>query len=63
MAKDWIGTSNSIFKQIGASNHCEDEREKNDYYATNPKAIDDLLEVETFDKNIWECANGGGSFI
>lgn len=60
MGKDWVGTSNSVFKQIGASNHCEDEREQNDYYATDPKAIDDLLKLESFDKNIWECANGGG---
>lgn len=58
--KDWTGTSESAFKMLGASNHCDDEREENDYYATDPKAIDMLLSKETFNKNIWESAAGGG---
>lgn len=58
--KDWIGTSESAFKMLGASNHCDDEREENDYYATDPKAIDMLLKKESFNKNIWEPAAGGG---
>lgn len=37
------------------------DRELNDYYATNPKAMYKLLEHETFNKNIWECACGGGN--
>ena len=57
--KDWTGSSNCIFKQIGASNHCVDDRQEYDYYATDPKAIDDLFKVESFDENIWECAGGG----
>ena len=36
-------------------------REENDYYATDSRAIDYLLEYETFDKNIWECACGEGN--
>lgn len=36
-------------------------REKNDYYATNPKAMHKLLELESFNKNIWECACGEGN--
>ena len=48
-----------IFKSIGASNHTENEREKNDYYATDPLAIDELLKKETLNHNIWECACGG----
>lgn len=63
MNKDWTGTTNSIFKQIGASNHCDDEREKNDYYATDPRAIDDLLKKESLDHNLWECASGGGHLV
>lgn len=58
--KDWTGTSESAFKMLGASNHCDDEREENDYYATDPKAIDMLLDKEKFNKNIWEPAVGGG---
>ena len=60
MPKDWTGTKNSAFKQLGASSHCEEEREENDFYATDPTAIDDLLKYETFNKNIWECAVGKG---
>ena len=37
------------------------EREQNDYYATHPKAMYKLLEHETFNKNVWECACGEGN--
>lgn len=60
--KDWNGNGNSIYKTLGASNHTEKEREENDYYATDPIAIDKLLEVETPNKFIWECACGGGTW-
>ena len=60
MPKDWTGNSKSAFKQLGASTHCNEEREEYDFYATDPSAIDDLLKYETFDKNIWECAVGQG---
>ena len=33
---DWTGNGNSIYKTLGASNHTENEREANDYYATEP---------------------------
>jgi hypothetical protein len=58
--KDWTGNGNSIFKTLGASAHTDEEREQNDYYATEPYAIDVLLEVESFYGNIWECACGEG---
>jgi len=60
MRRDWTGNSNSIYKTLGASSHTDKERQKHDYYATEPKAIDVLLEVETFNNNIWECACGEG---
>lgn len=60
MPKDWTGNDRSTFTTLGARNYAQNEREKHDYYATDPKAIDDLLRVETFDKNIWECAVGEG---
>lgn len=31
MAKDWVGNTNSVFKTHGASNHCDTEREENDF--------------------------------
>ena len=58
MDKDWTGNSKSAFVQLGASSHSETEREINEYYATDPKAIVDLFAREQFDENIWECAGG-----
>ena len=58
--KDWTGNANSVYRTLGASNHTENERESNDYYATEPKAAELLLQVEDFSPNIWECACGGG---
>ena len=60
MVKDWTGNKPTAFVQMGASNHSLEEREENDFYATDPSAIDDLLKYETFNKNIWECAVGQG---
>lgn len=60
MSKDWTGNAKSIFVCNGASNHSEDEREQNDYYATEPKALELLLELEQFDHYVWEPACGGG---
>lgn len=53
-------TSNkeSIYKMIGASNHTEKERQKEDYYATDPISVELLLDLETFNKDVWECACG-----
>ena len=58
--KDWTGNGNSIYKTLGASNHTDKERAQNDYYATDPIAIDKLLAVETPSHYIWECASGEG---
>ena len=38
--KDWTGNSNSVWKTLGASNHTNEEREPNEFYATSPIAID-----------------------
>lgn len=57
---DWTGNYNSIFKILGASSHTDKEREKDDYYATDPIAVEKLLAVEKPFKNIWECACGEG---
>ena len=58
--QDWTGNSKSTYSQLGASSHSAQEREGNDFYATEPSAIDDLLKQETFSHNIWECAVGQG---
>lgn len=52
--------TDKVYITIGASNHTPDEREINDYYATDPRAIDLLLEQEEFYPHIWEPACGEG---
>lgn len=58
--KDWTGNQNSVYKTLGASNHTDKERQNEDYYATDPIAIDKLLTVEKPNERIWEPACGGG---
>lgn len=58
--KDWTGNLNSIYVTLGASNHTESERQADDFYATEPKAIELLLDIEQFAPRVWECACGAG---
>jgi len=58
--KDWTGNAKSIFVCNGASNHSSEERQHEDYYATEPKAVELLLEQEQFSPYVWECACGEG---
>lgn len=60
MSKDWTGNFNSVFKTLGASNHTDKEREKNDYYATDPLALDLLSPVFPIHHKVWEPACGEG---
>ena len=62
-AKDWTGDQAGVLRMIGARNFALEEREENDYYATDPRAIDLLLTKETPSRRIWEPSSGGGSFI
>lgn len=63
--KNWNGNSKSIYVTMGASNHTNEEREKDDYYATDPNALRIFLDKLENDgivlhKDIWECACGEG---
>jgi hypothetical protein len=58
--KDWSGNKNSVFKTLGASNHTDKERESQDYYATDPIAIDKLAAVYDIPHYVWEPACGEG---
>lgn len=58
--KDWTGNSRAAHAMLGARNYALNEREQNDYYATEPKALELLLDKETFAPEIWECACGEG---
>ena len=61
MAKDWSGNGKSVFVTLGASNHTDKEREVNDFYATDPIAVDKLIGNIGFIKSVvWECACGTG---
>lgn len=46
------------FAALGPSNHSREEREENDFYATAPLAVEQLLAKERFSKKIWEPAAG-----
>lgn len=58
--KDWVGNKHSTFVTLGANNHCDHEREQNDYYATEPKATEWLCKLEKFDGKILEPSCGEG---
>ena len=62
---DWTGGYSSVFKAIGARNGVKEEREKNDFYATDPKCAYDIINIlgkNSFTEKdmIWECACGQG---
>ena len=58
--KDWTGNRKSAFVTLGASNHTNKEREGNDFYATDPVAVDKLVGTMNLPEKIWECACGTG---
>lgn len=64
MNKDWTGNKASTFVTLGASNHSLKDREINDYYATDPKALEIFLDRLKEDgielHRVWECACGQG---
>ena len=49
-----------VFTRLSASNHALEEREKHDYYATEPLAVEKLLEKESFNNKILEPCCGEG---
>lgn len=58
MTRDWKGDGTSVYVNLGSSSHSDADRAERDYYATDPKAVELLLERETFAKDIWEPASG-----
>ena len=55
-----MGNSRTNIVALGGHNFTETAREEYDFYATPPKAVELLLNHETFSRNIWECACGQG---
>ncbi len=60
MSKDWNRNKAATFATLAASNHSKGEREVNDYYATEPKAVELLLQKEKFSSIILEPSCGEG---
>lgn len=61
--KDWTGNRKSMFVTLGASNHTDKERESNDFYATDPIAIDKLVKVIQLPRKVWEWLVGQGAYL
>lgn len=53
--KDFVS---GVYRTLGT--HSNEDREQHDFYATEPKAVELLLEVEEFNKNILEPCCGKG---
>lgn len=53
---DWTGNTQATH----ATNQRNHDAEKHDYYATDPRAVELLLEQETFFGPVWEPACGEG---
>ena len=58
--RDWTGNQRGVFSVIGASNHSLTERQSDDFYATEPRAVEMLLELEKFSHRILEPSCGAG---
>jgi len=58
--KDWTGNRTASLAALAPSNRSTAPRSAEDYYATEPKAVELLLSLESFSKRIWEPACGGG---
>jgi len=53
--------SKGDFRTLGSSAHAIEEREANDFYATDPIALETFLDESGIElKNVWECACGQG---
>lgn len=53
--RDWVGNCS-----VRNTNIRTKDADPNDYYATEPRAVELLLEQEKFSPVIWECACGEG---
>lgn len=62
-SKDWIGNRSSLLVALGTSSHAVGEREQHDFYATDPKALNDLAMHMQLPYRIYECACGTGHLV
>lgn len=55
-----MARNGNVYLTLGASNHAHSERQPEDLYCTHPRAVEELLRVETFSPKIWEPCDGLG---
>ena len=60
MTKDWLGNKNTVWRMLGASNHSQTERQAEDFYATDPKALELFAPHFPIAHKVWEPACGNG---
>lgn len=54
-----MGNSKTLGLLLGASNHTDADRQAEDFYATDPKAVELLLKhYNEFQKDIWNHPAG-----
>ncbi len=60
MPKDWTGNKDAVWRTLGASNHSDKERQTEDFYATDPKALELFAPKFPIAHKVYECACGSG---
>jgi hypothetical protein len=55
-----MNNANAVHKQMGSRRGVSDEREIDDFYATDPKAAQMAIKHLGLSSNLWECACGEG---
>lgn len=55
-----MASKDANFRTMGAQGHSLTPREENDFYATEPKATEELCKIERFATDVWEPACGMG---
>ncbi len=58
--KDWTGNSRAAIAAVAPSNHTDLVRAEHDFYATETKAVELLMDLEKFSNPVWEPAVGLG---
>lgn len=62
--KDWTGNNRTLGATLGASSHTTEDRQREDYYATDPAMVRDLLNAGApLRERVWEPACGAGHIV
>ena len=62
--KDWTGNNRTLGATLGASSHTTENRQREDYYATHPDMVRDLLNAGApLRQRVWEPACGAGHIV